>query len=229
MQCQNNLKQLGIACHHYHDAHHRFPAGTLRDSSPAVEDRLSLFVMLLPYLEQDKLARQIDPRQGWNSPTHQPATSTPLRILSCGHGTSRAEHTTLVGVAGAGRDAAHLPASNANAGFFGYDRAVTRKDVKDGLANTLLFIDTTRDRGPWARGGPATIRGIDPEDRPLIGQEGAFGQVHSTSSWNFGRLRAEASVALGDGSARRIHEGMSGELLGALATLAGGEELPGDW
>src|SRR4051812_42930329 len=33
-KCQNNLKQLGIALHSYHDANNRFPPGGAQDQSP---------------------------------------------------------------------------------------------------------------------------------------------------------------------------------------------------
>jgi prepilin-type N-terminal cleavage/methylation domain-containing protein len=48
-QCQNNLKQLGLSLHAYHDAIQRFPGGS------AVTPTRMLFAELLPYLEQDGL------------------------------------------------------------------------------------------------------------------------------------------------------------------------------
>src|SRR3954452_5336840 len=52
LQCVNNLKQLGLAVHQYHDAHNSFPPGQLlfinwRD--------LSSLVLLLPFIEQQPL------------------------------------------------------------------------------------------------------------------------------------------------------------------------------
>jgi prepilin-type N-terminal cleavage/methylation domain-containing protein len=65
MQCQNNLKQLGLAAHNYHDSYQQFPPGTVkyRVYSPAgtnnlVEyDRHTWVTLLLPYFEQDNLQR----------------------------------------------------------------------------------------------------------------------------------------------------------------------------
>jgi type II secretory pathway pseudopilin PulG len=55
MQCANNLKQIGLAMHGYHDAHQKFPAGTLLRSA-SVDDSLRPWsVAILPFLEQQSL------------------------------------------------------------------------------------------------------------------------------------------------------------------------------
>lgn len=56
MRCQGNLKQLALAAHHYHDVYQRFPGAV--ELGPA--RYTSLFVELLPYVEQDNLYRQWD-------------------------------------------------------------------------------------------------------------------------------------------------------------------------
>jgi prepilin-type N-terminal cleavage/methylation domain-containing protein/prepilin-type processing-associated H-X9-DG protein len=65
LQCQNNLKQLGLAAHNYHNNFDMFPYGAVkfRNYSPAgssnlVEyDRHTWATLLLPYFEQDNLQR----------------------------------------------------------------------------------------------------------------------------------------------------------------------------
>jgi prepilin-type N-terminal cleavage/methylation domain-containing protein/prepilin-type processing-associated H-X9-DG protein len=54
MQCSNNLKQIGLAAHNYHDSFGRLP--------PAYDARtgLSWHVLVLPYIEQDNLFRLFD-------------------------------------------------------------------------------------------------------------------------------------------------------------------------
>jgi prepilin-type N-terminal cleavage/methylation domain-containing protein len=61
MSCQNNLKQLGLALHNYHDVNNQFPVGAAADSG------LSWRVHLLPFIEQDALYRRFDLGPGaWN-------------------------------------------------------------------------------------------------------------------------------------------------------------------
>ncbi len=52
MQCQNNLKQIGLACHNYHDANSMFPAGSIYKSGNYYG---TWAVDILPYLEQQNL------------------------------------------------------------------------------------------------------------------------------------------------------------------------------
>jgi prepilin-type N-terminal cleavage/methylation domain-containing protein/prepilin-type processing-associated H-X9-DG protein len=63
IKCANNLKQLGLACHNYHDVNNAFPPGGyfLPHSDPdrnSQYNKGSWHVHVLPYIEQDNLYRQ---------------------------------------------------------------------------------------------------------------------------------------------------------------------------
>jgi prepilin-type processing-associated H-X9-DG protein/prepilin-type N-terminal cleavage/methylation domain-containing protein len=62
MQCQNNLKQLALAAHHHHDTAERFPAGIVPVGTGVswFAGATTLWVEILPYLEQGNLHRQWD-------------------------------------------------------------------------------------------------------------------------------------------------------------------------
>lgn len=79
MQCGNNLKQIGLALHNYHDTHNKFPPGTMHrpdfitSSDP---EWPGIHHFLLPYMEQaafyEALANQgpdTTGRYGWS---HEP-------------------------------------------------------------------------------------------------------------------------------------------------------------
>jgi prepilin-type processing-associated H-X9-DG protein len=62
MSCQNNLKQLGLALHGYHDAFDRFPTA----NTPAFS---SGFTQILPFVEQETIGRRYNPDLPPTDPT----------------------------------------------------------------------------------------------------------------------------------------------------------------
>ncbi|MFG0262303.1 MAG: DUF1559 domain-containing protein [Novipirellula sp. JB048] len=52
MSCSNNLKQLGLAMHNYHDTHQKFPYGYLAESDSQTLMRECWYQNLLPFVEQ---------------------------------------------------------------------------------------------------------------------------------------------------------------------------------
>src|SRR6201991_2585951 len=53
MKCSNNLKQIGLAIHNYHDANNGLPPSATGNTG------LTVFAILLPYLEQGNIANQL--------------------------------------------------------------------------------------------------------------------------------------------------------------------------
>src|SRR5216683_1498813 len=60
VSCQNNLKQIGLALHNYHDTNKSFPPGRHVNPVNGQGRCFSAYAYLLPYLEADNLYRQID-------------------------------------------------------------------------------------------------------------------------------------------------------------------------
>src|SRR6266481_6033709 len=87
-KCQNNLRQIGIALHSYHGDHGSFPSGYLwKPKNPDVPTQTdpgwSWAALLLPYLEQDNLQRQINYRSSVADPMNEPIRSTILSMFVC--------------------------------------------------------------------------------------------------------------------------------------------------
>lgn len=61
IKCQNNLKQIALATHGYHDASGKFPYATLdKQPNEAASTWVSGLILILPYLEQDAVAKRWD-------------------------------------------------------------------------------------------------------------------------------------------------------------------------
>jgi prepilin-type N-terminal cleavage/methylation domain-containing protein/prepilin-type processing-associated H-X9-DG protein len=76
-QCQNNLKQLGLALHNYHDAKHFFPQNHRPPSAQASTVRKRWFTDVLPYIDQGPLFQQYDESSNWDSWAGSTLTSGP--------------------------------------------------------------------------------------------------------------------------------------------------------
>jgi prepilin-type N-terminal cleavage/methylation domain-containing protein/prepilin-type processing-associated H-X9-DG protein len=75
--CSNNLKQIGLALHQYHDTNGYFPC-----SSVAIPSNQSWVPYILPYIEQQPLFSQFNFFLNWND-VNQTAIATPLKIFQC--------------------------------------------------------------------------------------------------------------------------------------------------
>jgi prepilin-type N-terminal cleavage/methylation domain-containing protein/prepilin-type processing-associated H-X9-DG protein len=168
VKCSNNLKQLGLACHNYHDAN-----GILPDGDPNVGSNGTWQVLILPYIEQAAMAQayqNFGQSTGSSSPTYasspnvETVTSKRVPILTCPTDpNSQAPFPITVG-GNPYRITAHNYAANYgnttrkraspypgtggvvfggapfNSGFTG-KIVVKLTDIADGTSNTLLFAE----------------------------------------------------------------------------------------
>ena len=66
MQCANNLKQIGLALHAYHERYGVLPPAYVADANG--RPMHSWRVLLLPFLEQQSLYDWYDFREPWDGP-----------------------------------------------------------------------------------------------------------------------------------------------------------------
>ncbi len=107
LQCGNNMKQIGIGLHTYESANNKLPPGGqgLTESTPLTiswytngtqetpmpdpfvagyKQAHSVFVHLLPYVEQDNIARQFDLNSPYNgSPGNIAASKNVVKLYLC--------------------------------------------------------------------------------------------------------------------------------------------------
>ena len=88
LHCKNNLKQLGLALHSYHDAHGSFPPGLLNSAWPPTGpdyERRSWMPTILPYIGQQALYEKIEShmQSGAGYPWYAPDTSIAIATVVC--------------------------------------------------------------------------------------------------------------------------------------------------
>jgi prepilin-type processing-associated H-X9-DG protein len=197
-ECENNLRQMGMATTMYLHAQKTFPPGTIPNATLPPDERLSWIASLLPYyieldVERRKINKEksfyypiaegIDRTKAWDDEANRQATERIVRAFLCpGHPRFGEEPppgpTHYLGVAGLGANAAELPLTDPNCGFFGYDRKIMPDDITAGISYTMLATETGWHNGPWARGGYATVRGLDPAEELFAGKGIPFGGLH---------------------------------------------------
>ncbi len=79
MRCRNNLKQLGLALHGYHDSRRRFPPSSVQEGGL----HENWVITILPFMEYESLYDQFDLKQPINDPANAPARATPLDVMTC--------------------------------------------------------------------------------------------------------------------------------------------------
>jgi hypothetical protein len=230
-QCQNNLKQIGLALQNRYDTYGTFPSATIPNENLPCGERLSWLVDIVPYMDQ--MYWGIDRTKGWDTEENripmtrfcerkgEPSTLVPIGEIKPFHcpadpTVSPADTASLinyVGISGVGRNAAELPLEYPGVGFFGCQRQIKIGDIKDGTANTVAVMETNSNLGPWTAGGFATVRPLDPATAPYLGARRPFGSGH----------RASTQAVFADGSVHCLTNSIPPDVLEALATIAGGE------
>ena len=125
-QCKNNLKQLGLALHNYHDTYGSFPPAYTVDEAG---NRLhSWRTLILPFIDQVPLYETLDLSKPWDDPVNAQAFETSLYAYQCPSATIEPGQTTYMAIVG--KD--HAFAETVG-------RAIS--EIKDGTSNTVMVIE----------------------------------------------------------------------------------------
>lgn len=156
MSCTNNLRQLGLALHNYHDAFRSFPSGWMPSSTPDVDngfgERWGWTVFVLPHLEQSPLYEQLNVSNG-RQPiplANDPRAQTVLGILICPSDPAEAINESYPDPNGNFYPKSNYPAvhgrseevsilTNGGNGLFSKGSRIRFADVTDGTSNTFAI------------------------------------------------------------------------------------------
>lgn len=156
-QCQNNLKQLGLATHNYLAVLKTLPAGATQNQS---QWAFSVQAQLLPYVEQENLRKIIDFSQPLTTGSggsqtlnavHQTAAQTPVLLFLCpsdqaptlyqNNGADWTPNNYMINM-GTATTAQSL--ASPNDGLVWYTSKIRVHQIRDGTSNTLLFAEASR-------------------------------------------------------------------------------------
>jgi prepilin-type N-terminal cleavage/methylation domain-containing protein len=244
--CQNNLKQIGLALHNYHDVYAKLPPSRLLDHYA------TWCVLLLPYLEQDNLYRQWNVAQQYYSQSDV-ARTTPVKGYFCP--TRRtAETAPTASVSGDVPDNGnpvdyHVPGALADYacslgtgevdywwgtppadGAFQYGtQPITLASVTDGLSNTLFVGEKQVPLGRFGQGGwdCSSYNGDYGCSFRLAGPGYGLARGPTDTGQLFGSYHpGVCQFVFGDGAVHALSVSISTATLGLLASRNDGQVIP---
>jgi hypothetical protein len=204
-QSQNNLKQMGLALHNYHDANGAFPPAAFT-SRKGGRGGLSWRVAVLPYIDQDALYKQFKLDEPWDSEHNRKLIPSMPKVYADPRNTP-AEPGLTYYKAFVGRDVpdrAGKPQPGPDA-IWSWSAGRRITGITDGTSNTFL-VAAFGPPVPWTK--PADFE-HDPK-APLPDLFAPF---------------AGLNVVLGDGSVRFVAPTVDPKVLRAMITAQGGEVI----
>jgi prepilin-type N-terminal cleavage/methylation domain-containing protein/prepilin-type processing-associated H-X9-DG protein len=246
--CANNLHQMGLALHAYHDTKGALPTGITGDDGKAAEPYLSWQARLLPWLDQESLWREVQAafrqdRDFLRVPPHT-RRGTVVNALACPADPRTLQptlqfatpvaFTAYLGVAG-------LDCGKCDGVLF-LDSRTRLADITDGTSNTLAAGErppSADERWGWwyagwgqsKDGSAEVVLGVTdfnllyphcPRGPYRFGLGRPGNDCDTFHYWS--RHDGGAHFLLADGSARFIAYG-DHPVMAALATRAGGEAV----
>ncbi len=200
--CMNNLRQLTIAVHNYHQVYGMLPPAYVADEQG--KPMHSWRVLMLPFVEQAVMYESYRFEEPWNSVNNRAATAVAPSVFQCPEAQGmNSPNTNYLFIVGEGT-------------LFERDNAATFADVKDGLSNTILIVEVGRSDIHWAE-----PRDLDASNLvlPLVPD-----RLNQPGSQHDGVFLA----AMADGSVHTLPITISPQTLHALISKDGAEVISPD-
>ncbi len=195
MQSMNNLKQIGLAMHNYHDTYRVFPPAANVDNKG--KKLLSWRVHILPYVEQAALYQQFHLDEPWDSEHNKELIKNMPPVYISPNQADLAKEGKTVYLVPTGKSTA-----------FEGPEGLGIREFTDGTSNTILAVEAHPD---------AAVIWTKPDDLAVDFKNPLKG-LKSARVGGFQALFA-------DGSVRFISDMIDIAVLKALFTRAGGEVI----
>jgi hypothetical protein len=138
-QSSNNLKQIGLAIHNYHDVYQQFPPAVVKDANgnPLYSGR----VLLLPFMEQQSLFDAWAKDQSWDSPQNMALSQSVLKVFQ----------DPSAGPRNVTGETDYLFVTGANTIFDPtFTGPMNMAQISDGTSNTIMVVEVQRQGINWA-------------------------------------------------------------------------------
>jgi prepilin-type processing-associated H-X9-DG protein len=168
-QCRNNLKQIGVALHNYHDVHRMFPPGRERSMVDGAGRCYSAYAHLLAQLDQENAYHHVNFHLDPEDAKNVLVMDDPIPLFLCPSDYSwvnlqvnRAVHNYPLNTGTtfpvSPRNPGHVPIT----GVFYEDSSTKFRDITDGASYTVCISETVRStlNGPSVWDGKSATNGF---------------------------------------------------------------------
>jgi uncharacterized protein (TIGR03067 family) len=155
-QSENNLKQIGLAMHTFHDTYQQLPKNAIysKDGKPL----LSWRVAILPFIEENPLFMEFRQNEPWDSPHNKKLLAKMPKVYEPVLGKPKQPYSTYYQVfTGPGT-------------VFEGEKKLGIRDILDGTSNTILVVEAG-EAVPWTK--PQDLP-FDPKKKELPKVGGLF-------------------------------------------------------
>ncbi len=147
-ECVNNLKQIGIALHTYHDKFLTLPPGRVRSRVEGIGQVFSGFSQILPQLEQsqvfDAINFDLNADRGTGGPENDTARRLRIAVFLCPSDTSSRSDRPDQAPINYQMNAGTLHPVSDNNGLLFENSSVRFAEIKDGLSQTGAISELSR-------------------------------------------------------------------------------------
>jgi len=194
-QCKNNLKQISLALHNYHDQYGTLPPAMVADKDG--KPMHSWRVLILPYLGEQSLYKDYDFSEPWDGPNNSRLLTRMPTVYACPSNPTTGTNTAYAGVFGE-----HC--------VFRAAGPIGISAITDGTSNTLMVGEVAKAGIPWMK-----PEDIDIKIQPVLGSAGGFSSFHAGG----------VQFVMCDGSVHFLNLSLPQQTVDALYTRDGNEKV----
>jgi len=207
-QCSNNLRQISLALHNYHDTYKVLPPAYIADASG--KPMHSWRVLILPYIEEQTLYEQYRFDESWDGPNNRKLANQMPMVYACPSHPHKAPDVYT-----------HYLAVNGKNAAWSRTRQRKLKDFEGGTANVILVTESAPCKVHWME--PADI---SPEEAVKLftsadsqdASEHCYEDFFYEYYWGRNMLYA-------DGSVRFFNNGIDASTWSALFNINNGKKV----
>jgi prepilin-type N-terminal cleavage/methylation domain-containing protein/prepilin-type processing-associated H-X9-DG protein len=207
IQCFNNLKQIGLALHNYHDSLGTFPSGHIEVKTPqGVYQYLSCWsIDILPFLEQQNLYQSYNKAFPNQDPVNQPFCQSYLSVYTCPADVRQRQVLAPATIAPDGGGNPGILYMTGSYKFMSGLADIKSTDTFAGFWNEAVVAYQVHPEGKGAFHGDSPLDGLSPERIASI-TDGLsntifIGERHTTTQFNRGPFWADAFNLYSGGAA----------------------------